>query len=147
MRLGQLKKVAGSTKKTKRIGRGPGSGHGKTSTRGHKGLKARSGGKVPAWFEGGQMPLQRRIPKRGFTSIFKKEYQIVNLGLLEKCGRVEIINPVVLKSCGLIKKENLPVKILGEGKIDYSATVQAQAFSKSAREKILAAGGKAELIK
>jgi large subunit ribosomal protein L15 len=147
MRLGQLKKVSGSTKKPKRIGRGPGSGHGKTSTRGHKGLKARSGGKVPAWSEGGQMPLQRRIPKRGFTSIFKKEYQIVNLDSLEKCGRVEIINPVVLKNCGLIKKENLPVKILGEGKIDFSATVQAQAFSKSAREKILAAGGKAELIK
>ncbi len=147
MRLGQLKKVSGSTKKPKRIGRGPGSGHGKTSTRGHKGLKSRSGGKVPSWFEGGQMPLQRRIPKRGFTSLFKREFQIVNLGLLEKCGRLEIINPVVLKNCGLIKKENLPVKILGEGKIDFSTTVQAQAFSKSAREKIEAAGGKAELIK
>lgn len=147
MRLGQLRKVPGSTKKPKRIGRGPGSGHGKTSTRGHKGLKARSGGKVPPWFEGGQMPLQRRIPKRGFTPLFKKEYQIVNLSSLEKCGKVEIINPVVLKSCGLIKKENLPVKILGEGKIDYSAIIQAQAFSKSAREKIEAAGGKVELIK
>lgn len=147
MRLGELEKVAGSTKKRKRIGRGPGSGHGKTSTRGHKGLKARSGGKVPPWFEGGQMPLQRRIPKRGFTSPFKKEYQVVNLGSLGKCGKVELINPKVLKNYGLIKKENLPVKVLGEGNIDFSATIQAQAFSQSAKEKILAAGGKVELIK
>jgi large subunit ribosomal protein L15 len=147
MRLGELKKTVGSTKKRKRIGRGPGSGHGKTSTRGHKGQKARSGGKVPPWFEGGQMPLQRRIPKRGFTSIFKKEYQVVNLGSLVKCGQVQVINPAVLKNCGLIKKENLPVKILGEGNIDFSATVQAQAFSQSAKEKILVAGGKVELIK
>lgn len=147
MRLGELKKSAGSTKKRKRIGRGPGSGHGKTSTRGHKGQKARAGGRVPPWFEGGQMPLQRRIPKRGFVSIFKKEYQVVNLGSLGKCGQAEVINPAVLKNCGLIKKENLPVKILGEGNIDHSATIQAQAFSQSAREKILAAGGKVELIK
>lgn len=147
MRLGELRGAPGSTKKRKRIGRGPGSGHGKTSTRGHKGQKSRSGGKVHPWFEGGQMPLQRRIPKRGFTSIFKQEYQVVNLGLLEKCGRVEIINPLVLKNSGLIKKENLPVKILGEGKIDFPVTIQAQAFSQSAKEKILAAGGKVELIK
>lgn len=147
MRLGELRGAPGSTKKRKRIGRGPGSGHGKTSTRGHKGQKSRSGGKVHPWFEGGQMPLQRRIPKRGFTSIFKQEYQVVNLGLLEKCGRVEIINPLVLKNSGLIKKENLPVKILGEGKIDFPVTIQAQAFSQSAKGKILAAGGKVELIK
>ena len=147
MRLGELKKVSGSTKKRKRIGRGPGSGHGKTSTRGHKGLKARSGGKVHPWFEGGQMPLQRRIPKRGFTPLSKTKYQVVNLGSLEKCGRLEIINPLVLKNCGLIRKKNLPVKILGEGKIDFSVTVQAQAFSQSAKDKILAAGGQIELIK
>jgi len=147
MRLGELRRTPGSTKKRKRIGRGPGSGHGKTSTRGHKGQKARSGGKVHPWFEGGQMPLQRRIPKRGFTSIFKHEYQVVNLGFLKKCGRVEVINPLVMKNCGLIRKENLPVKILGEGNIDFSVTIQAQAFSQSAKEKILAAGGKIELIR
>ncbi len=147
MRLGDLRKVAGSTKKRKRIGRGPGSGHGKTSTKGHKGQKARSGGKIHPWFEGGQMPLQRRIPKRGFTSIFKREYQVVNLGSLVKCGRLELINPLVMKNCGLIRKEDLPVKILGEGNIDFPVTIQAQAFSQSAKEKILACGGKVELIK
>lgn len=93
------------------------------------------------------MPIQRRIPKRGFTSFRKKEYQIVNLGSLEKCGRLELISPLVMKNVGLIKSLNLPVKILGEGKIDYSVTIQAQAFSQSAREKIQAAGGKTELIK
>ena len=147
MRLGELRRVPGSTKKRKRIGRGPGSGHGKTSTRGHKGQKARSGGKIHPRFEGGQMPLQRRLPKRGFRSLFKKEYQIVNLGSLEKFGHTEVINPLVLKNAGLVKKENEPVKILGEGNVTLALTVQAHAFSQSAKEKIIAAGGKVELIK
>ena len=147
MRLGELKRVPGSTKKRKRKGRGPGSGHGKTSTRGHKGQKARSGGKIHPRFEGGQMPLQRRLPKRGFRSLFKKEYQIVNLSSLEKCGHMEVINPLVMKNSGLVKKEDMPVKVLGEGTITLALTVQAHAFSQSAKEKILAAGGKVELIK
>jgi large subunit ribosomal protein L15 len=148
MRLGELRKPFGSTKKRKRIGRGPGSGHGKTSTRGHKGQKARAGSVARrAWSEGGQMPLQRRVPKRGFTNIFKKEYQIVNLGSLEKLADEKIINPEVLRAKGLIKKSNLPVKILAEGEISKGLIIQAHAFSKKAEEKLIALGGKAEVIK
>lgn len=145
--LGALQRPLGSYKKTKRIGRGPGSGHGKTSTKGHKGQKARSGGKVKIWSEGGQMPLQRRLPKTGFRNIFKKEYQIVNLVSLEKCNGQEVINPLLMKNIGLIKKDNLPVKILGEGKLTFKATFQAQAFSRSAKEKIEALGGRCEIVK
>jgi large subunit ribosomal protein L15 len=144
--LGNLKPSSGSVKKRKRIGRGPGSGHGKTSTRGHKGQKARSGAKRRAWFEGGQMPLQRRIPKRGFTNIFKREYQIVNLASLSKCRNQKVISPLVMKDFGLIKKVDLPVKILGDGEVAGSITVQANAFSKKAKEKIEALGGKTEII-
>lgn len=93
------------------------------------------------------MPLQRRLPKRGFRSLFKKEYQIVNLSSLEKCGHAEVINPLVMKNAGLVKKENMPVKILGDGSVTVALTVQAHAFSQSAKEKILASGGKVELIK
>lgn len=146
IKLGNLKPSAGSVKKRKRIGRGPGSGHGKTSTRGHKGQKARSGAKRKPWFEGGQMPIQRRLPKRGFTNIYKKEYQIVNLASLSKCKDQEIISPLVMKKLGLIKKLNMPVKILGEGEISGSITIQANAFSKKAKEKIEVLGGKAEVI-
>ncbi|MFQ6032698.1 MAG: 50S ribosomal protein L15 [Candidatus Zixiibacteriota bacterium] len=146
MNLGNLKSSSGSVKKRKRIGRGPGSGHGKTSTRGHKGQKARSGAKRRAWFEGGQMPLQRRVPKRGFTNIFKKGYQIVNLVSLSRCKDQEVISPSVMKDFGLLKKLNLPVKILGGGEVSRPVTVQANAFSKKAKAKIEALGGKAELI-
>ena len=142
VRLGNLKPSSGAVKKRKRIGRGPGSGHGKTSTRGHKGQKARSGAKRRAWFEGGQMPLQRRVPKRGFTNIFKKEYQIVNLASLSKCRDQEVISPLVMKDFGLLKKLDLPVKILGDGEVSGPVTVQANAFSKKAKEKIEALGGK-----
>lgn len=144
--LGNLKPFSGSVKKRKRIGRGPGSGHGKTSTRGHKGQKARSGAKKRPWFEGGQMPIQRRVPKRGFTNIFKKEYQIVNLASLSKCRDQEVISPLVMKNLGLLKKLDLPVKILGDGGISGPVTVQANAFSKKAKEKIEALGGKTEII-
>jgi large subunit ribosomal protein L15 len=144
--LGNLKPSSGSIKRRKRIGRGPGSGHGKTSTRGHKGQKARSGARRKPWFEGGQMPLQRRLPKRGFTNIFKKEYQIVNLASLSKCKDQEVISPLVMKNFGLIKRVDVPVKILGEGEISVSVTVQANVFSKKAKEKIEALGGKAEVI-
>jgi len=148
MKLGELRKPIGSTKKKKRIGRGPGSGHGKTSTRGHKGQKARSGSKIRrAWFEGGQMPLQRRLPKRGFTNIFRKQYQIVNLESLEKCKDENIINPEILRKKGIIKKTTLPVKILAKGELSRGIVVQAHCFSKKAQEKIVAQGGKAEVIK
>ncbi len=144
--LGNLKPSSGSVKRRKRIGRGPGSGHGKTSTRGHKGQKARSGAKRRPWFEGGQMPIQRRVPKRGFTNIFKKEYQLVNLASLSKCKDQQIISPLVMKHSGLIKKVGLPVKVLGGGQVSGSVIVQASAFSQKAKEKIEALGGKAEVI-
>jgi len=147
IRIGNLSPPPGSTKKRKRVGRGPGSGHGKTSTRGHKGQKSRSGAKRRAWFEGGQMPLQRRVPKRGFTNIFKKQFQIVNLSDLSRVTSHDVISPQVMRDAGLIKRKNLPVKILGDGEISRAMTVQANAFSKKAREKIEAAGGKIEVIK
>jgi large subunit ribosomal protein L15 len=144
--LGNLEPSSGSAKRRKRIGRGPGSGHGKTSTRGHKGQKARSGAKRRSWFEGGQMPVQRRVPKRGFTNIFRKEYQIVNLASLSKCADQAVISPSVMKNFGLLKRKDLPVKILGDGELSGSITVQANAFSKKAKEKIEASGAKAEVI-
>jgi len=147
MRIGQLKKVKGAAKKRKRVGRGPGSGHGKTSTRGHKGQKARSGSKRSPRFEGGQMPLQRRLPKRGFTNIFKRAYQIVNLESLKDLQDQKLITPSVLKKIGLIKKENDPVKILAKGEISIPLTIQANAFSKKAKEKIENCGGKIEVIR
>jgi large subunit ribosomal protein L15 len=143
--LNNLKPASGSTKQRKRVGRGPGSGHGKTSTRGHNGQHSRSGAKFRAWFEGGQMPLQRRIPKVGFKSPFKVQYQVVNLSDLEKLhkdGRLtdEAVGPDVLVNTGIVRKKN-PVKVLGNGSITVALKVSAHAFSKSAREKITAAGG------
>lgn len=152
-RIGNLPSTHGATKKRKRVGRGPGSGHGKTSTRGHKGQKARAGAKFRAWSEGGQMPLQRRLPKRGFTNIFKKEFQIINLSVLSKVNfkssgsTEEVFSPQRMKDFGLIKSINLPVKILGDGEITKAITIQANAFSKKAQEKILAVGGKIEVIR
>jgi large subunit ribosomal protein L15 len=143
MDLKDLKPAPGATKKRKRVGCGEGSGHGGTSCRGHKGARSRSGHKSRPWFEGGQMPLQRRVPKRGFTNIFKTEYQIVNVGDLERLEGVEEVTPEVLKKSGLIKKADQPVKILGEGQLTKALQVKANAFSKSAREKIEAAGGRA----
>ena len=146
MRLEELKPAKGATKKTKRVGRGFGSGHGKTSTKGHKGQKARSGGVKPAGFEGGQMPLQRRIPKRGFTNIFRKEYAVVNLSDLAAMTGSDTITPEVLKQKGLIKDMKAGVKVLGMGELTTKLTVRAHKFSKSALDKIQAAGGKAEVI-
>jgi large subunit ribosomal protein L15 len=146
MRLDELKPAKGATKKAKRVGRGVGSGHGKTSTKGHKGQKARSGGVKPAGFEGGQMPLQRRIPKRGFTNIFRKEYAVVNLSDLEKMAGSDPITPEALKQKGLIKDMKAGVKVLGMGELKTKLTVRAHKFSKSALDKIQAAGGKAEVI-
>jgi large subunit ribosomal protein L15 len=146
MRLEELKPAAGATKKSKRVGRGVGSGSGKTAGKGHKGQKARSGGVKGAGFEGGQMPLQRRIPKRGFTNIFRKEYSIVNLQDLETMAGTDPITPEVLMQKGLIKDMKTGVKVLGNGELKVKVTVRAHKFSKSAVDKIQAAGGKAEVI-
>lgn len=142
--LSTLRPAEGSRKRRKRIGRGPGSGHGKTSTRGHKGLKARSGGKPAPWSEGGQMPLQRRLPKRGFTNIFKVDYEIVNLKDLQGFEPHTVVNATVLQTAGRIKSLQKPLKILGEGELSIPLTVQANKFSDAARQKIVAAGGIAE---
>lgn len=145
MDLDSLKPADGSKKDRKRVGRGPGSGMGKTSTRGHKGQMARSGAKKRRGFEGGQMPLHRRLPKFGFTNIFRKPVQIVNLGDLSRCDGNEI-TPETLKQAGLIRSDKEPVKILGNGEIETAYTVRASAFSKSAIKKLEAAGGKAEVV-
>ena len=140
-----MKPAAGATKKSKRVGRGPGSGNGKTAGKGHKGQKARSGGVKGAGFEGGQMPLQRRIPKRGFTNIFRKEYAVVNLKDLDASG-TDTVTPETLMQRGLIKDMKAGLKVLGVGEVKAKLTVRAHKFSKSAVEKIQAAGGKAEVI-
>lgn len=146
MKLNQLSPAEGSTKTSKRKGRGPGSGLGKTAGRGQKGQKSRSGGGVRPGFEGGQMPLTRRLPKRGFTNIFAKVYTEVNLAQLEVFEPDTIVTPELLKEKGIIKKLNDGVKILGKGDLDKKLTVKAHKFSKAAQEKIEAAGGKAEVI-
>ena len=145
MDLGHLKFAKGSKKRRKRVGRGTGSGHGKTSCRGSKGQKSRSGSKTRSWFEGGQMPLQRRIPKRGFTNIFKKTFQVVNVGDLDGIGGSQV-SPESLVEARVIRKKNVPLKILGNGDIKKKLEVSAHAFSKSAKEKIEAAGGKAIVL-
>jgi large subunit ribosomal protein L15 len=146
MKLHELKPGQGAKHKAKRVGRGIGSGHGKTSGRGHKGQKARSGGGVRPGFEGGQMPLQRRIPKRGFTNIFKKEYSIVNLERLNMFEEGSVVTPELLIQQGVIKSSDQRIKVLGDGEIDRALTVRAHKFSKTAAERIEAAGGKAEVI-
>ena len=145
MKLSELEAAPGSRKNRKRVGRGIGSGSGKTSGRGQKGQKSRSGGNPHPWFEGGQMPLYRRLPKRGFTNIFRKEYEVINLGQLIKIKNESPITPVVLKSKGMIHKIDL-VKILGNGELTEAVTVHAHKFSKSAKDKIEKSGGKAITI-
>ncbi|HET7004104.1 MAG TPA: 50S ribosomal protein L15 [Candidatus Binatia bacterium] len=146
MKLDDLKPAAGSNKKRKRVGRGDGSGHGKTSCRGHKGQGARSGGNTKPGFEGGQMPLQRRLPKRGFHNIFRNEMAVVNLAQLDALAVGGEIVPETMSQHGLISGKNRQVKVLGEGNLTKPVTVRAHGFSASAKEKIEAAGGKAELI-
>jgi large subunit ribosomal protein L15 len=150
MKLNELKPAPGSTRRKKRIGRGIGSGHGKTAGRGHKGRGSRSGGNTPPSYEGGQMPLQRRLPKRGFRRLQKNEqrreqYAELNLRSLAGFGDGETIDPAVLADRGLIKVGR-KLKILGDGELKLRLTVRAHAFSKSAREKLAALGGTAELI-
>jgi large subunit ribosomal protein L15 len=146
MNLSDLHPARGSRKKRRRIGRGPGSGRGKTSGRGSKGQKSISGYSSKIGFEGGQMPLHRRLPKRGFTNIFRKEYREVNLEKIEKITKKEV-KLKDLKTAGIIKKESEAVKVLGRGEISSSKTVHAHKFSRSALKKIEKAGGKAVLIK
>lgn len=145
MDLSDLKPAPGSIKNRKRIGRGPGTGKGKTSGKGHKGQKSRSGYKRRAWSEGGQMPLQRRLPKRGFTNIFRVDYQGVNISRLASLDSSEI-TPDLLRQKGLARKKNMPIKILGVGDIEKAINIKAHAFSKSAIEKIEKAGGKIEIV-
>ncbi|HTX98957.1 MAG TPA: 50S ribosomal protein L15 [Bacteroidota bacterium] len=149
--LSTLKPAPGSRRKPKRIGRGQGSGHGGTSTRGHKGAGSRSGSSRPAWFEGGQMPLVRRLPKRGFFHPFRQEFQVVNVESLNKLaddGRLQggIVTPEILAKLGMVKKADAAVKILGNGELKAKLDVSAHAFSKSAVEKIEKAGGKVQSI-
>jgi large subunit ribosomal protein L15 len=146
--LSNLKYSAGSKSKRKRIGRGTGSGHGKTSTRGHNGAGSRSGNKWHAWFEGGQMPLQRRLPKFGFKNPLRIEFQVLNLGKLQDFidkGKIKDgdLNPEILFSNGIISSKKLPLKILGEGELKSKVMVSAHKFSKTAVEKIEKGGGKA----
>ena len=145
MKLHELMPAEGSTKEPKRIGRGHGSGNGKTAGKGHKGQKARAGRGFRFGFEGGQMPLQRRVPKRGFNNIFAKEYSIVNVSALEVFEDGAAVNAAALAEKGLIKSANESVKILGNGEITKKLTVTASAFSASAAEKIQKAGGSVEV--
>jgi len=146
MKIHDLSPAAGSRKKRKRVGRGPGSGHGKTSCRGHKGQKSRSGGGVRPGFEGGQMPLQRRLPKRGFTNIFKTQYALINVKELERFTADATLDIDVLKDAGLVKRACNRIKLLGDGAISRPLMIKAHKASKKAVEKIEAAGGKVEII-
>ena len=144
MNLSTIKAPRKAAEKRKRVGRGMGSGMGKTSTRGHKGQRSRSGSRLLRGFEGGQMPLHRRLPKRGFKNIFREEYAVVNLAKLAGLGETEI-TPDVLHKAGVVHGKK-PIKILGDGELKSALTVKAHKFSKSAQEKITKAGGKVEVL-
>ena len=146
MRLHDLKPAPGARKTRRRVGRGPGSGRGKTAGRGEKGQKSRSGYSSQRGFEGGQMPLHRRLPKRGFTNIFRTEYRIVNVERLNDLEAGTTVTPEVLLSAGLVSKGRDGIKILGHGELTVALTIQAHKFTKTAVQKIEAAGGKAETI-
>jgi large subunit ribosomal protein L15 len=145
MDLGDLHPAPGSTRKRRRVGRGPGSGNGKTAGRGHKGRRSRSGGNSTPGYEGGQMPLQRRIPKRGFRPVDRVEYVVVNLGQLEVFPAGSVVGPEELRAKSMIRKRG-KVKCLAEGTLGHALTVKAHAFSAKAREAITAAGGTAEVL-
>src|SRR6478672_3981420 len=144
MNLSNIRAPKKASEGKKRVGRGMGSGMGKTSTRGHKGQRSRSGSRMMRGFEGGQMPLHRRMPKRGFTNIFRQEFNIVNLEKLAELGE-STITPEVLRKAGVIKSKH-PLKVLGDGELTVALTVHAHKFSKSAQEKITKAGGKVEVL-
>lgn len=146
MKLGELKPSGGAKKRRKKVGRGPGSGLGKTAGRGHKGQKSRSGAVIPAYFEGGQMPLQRRVPKRGFTNIFRVERQVVNVGALEVFDANSEITVEALLDRGMVKNLNKPVKLLGEGALTKPLKVTVHACSKKAKEIVEKAGGEVTIV-
>ena len=146
MKLHELKAAGGSTKNPKRKGRGTGTGNGTTAGRGMNGQKSRSGGGVRLGFEGGQMPLYRRLPKRGFTTIWGTEYTVLNVDALNKFEAGTVVTPEMLKEAGLVKQVKDGIKILGDGKLEKNLTVQAHKFTKTAVEKIESAGGKVEVI-
>ena len=143
MRLGTIRPAAGATKDTKRLGKGAASGQGGTSGKGHKGKKARSGGGIPVWFEGGQMPIQRRLPKRGFTNPTRVEYQVVNVGRLAAATAGTTIDAAWLRTQRLVRR-NGPIKLLAGGELKVALTVQVDAASETARKAVEAAGGKVE---
>lgn len=147
MKLHELEKNIGATHRKKRVGNGRGSGLGKTCGRGQKGQKARSGGSINPVFEGGQLPLYRRLPKRGFTNhMFKTEYAVINVSDLNRFNNGDVITPMLLKEKGIIKKQLNGIKVLGNGKLEKKLTIQANKFTKSALEKIKESGSKAEVI-
>lgn len=146
MQLNSIKPAFGASKDRKRIGRGPGSGHGKTATKGHKGQKARSGGSIKPGFEGGQMPMQRRLPKRGFTPLTRKEYIVININQLDMFEAGSVVDPAAIISRGLVSNIRDGIKILAKGSLTKSLTVKAHKFSTSAKELIIAAGGSVEEI-
>ena len=147
MKLEELQPAPGAKKKRKRVGCGTGSGHGKTATRGHKGQRARSGSKIHPWFEGGQMPLQRRVPKRGFHNVFKKIYAIVNVEDLKRFSADAVVDAKAMREAGLINKRNVKVKLLGRGDIDRPLRITVDACTKSARALVEKAGGQIQIIK
>ena len=146
MRLDELQPSPGSKHKKKRVGRGPGSGTGKTAGRGHKGQNSRAGGGTKPGFEGGQMPLTRRIPKRGFTNIFRKNWAIVNLRDLKRFAADTVVDVAALSSAGLVKRGSRRIKLLGQGELTVPLVVKVQAVSAQARERIEAAGGRVEVV-
>jgi len=147
MKLNQLKPARGATHRRKRLGIGTGSGHGGTSTRGNKGLYSRSGGTLPNWFEGGQMPLQRRIPKRGFKNYTRVEHQVINVRDLERFAAGSEVGPAELHAAGLIRKSPRPVKLLASGEVRHAVTVRVHAASRAAIEKVKQGGGTVELLR
>ncbi|MCK4412634.1 MAG: 50S ribosomal protein L15 [Candidatus Eisenbacteria sp.] len=146
MKLNEIKPARGAVKRRKRLGCGTGSGHGGTSTQGHKGQQSRSGGGVPPWFEGGQMPLQRRVPKRGFHNFARIEYEVVNVGDLGRFAAGSEVGLAELCDARLVRRTDRPVKILGTGTIDHALTIHVHAASKAAVEKIEQSGGKVEIL-
>ncbi len=141
LKLNDIRAPRGANRERKRRGRGPGSGQGKTGGRGHKGQKARSGASIPAFFEGGQMPINRRLPKRGFTNIFKKRYQLVNLADLDRFDEGSKVDAASLRASGLIRHADRPVKLLGRGELRKKLEIEVDRASRSAREAVAAAGG------
>lgn len=146
MKISDLAPAPGSKKGLKRLGRGPGSGHGKTAAKGHKGQASRSGGTKPPWFEGGQQPLTRRVPKRGFKNIFRIEYEIISLTKLSQFEAEAVITPEFLKNAGMIKKSSSKVKVLSDGILTKPLSISLHKFSRKAIEKIEASGGRVDIL-